>query len=75
MFKHIKGTIDLAKTSLSPPNSRSIDARCHFLRELVGTEDWSVKYVRTEDQHEDILTKTIVKDSTAKHHDFLWGIQ
>ena len=62
-----KGAIDLAKKPLSLSNSKHIDVRCHFLLELVGTGDLSVKYLRTEDQHADILTKAIGKESFEKH--------
>ena len=70
-----KGAIDLAKDPLSSSNSKHIDERYHFLRELVGTGDLSVKYLRTEDQHVDILMKAIGKESSEKHRDFLLGIQ
>ena len=35
--------MDLAKTPLSSSNSKHIDLRYHFLRELVGKGDFSVK--------------------------------
>ena len=65
----------MPQNPLSPSNIKHIDVRCHFLRELVGTGDLSVKYVRTEDQHADILTKAVGKESLEKRHDFLLGIQ
>ena len=70
-----KGAIDLAKDPLSSSNSKHIDERYHFLRELVGTGDLSIKYLRTEDQHADILTKAVGKESFEKLRDFLLGIQ
>ena len=65
VFEDSKGMIDMAKN------------RCnyHLLRELVGTGDVPVKYLRTEDRHADILTKAIGKESVDKHRDFLLGIQ
>ena len=38
-----------------------------FPRELVGKGDLSVKYLSTEDQHADVLTKAIGQDSFEKH--------
>ena len=42
----------------------------HFLRELVGKGNLSVKYLRTEDQHVDIFTKAVARESFEKHHEF-----
>ena len=75
MFEDKKGVIDLVKNLLSSSNSKHIDVVYHFLHELAGTGDLSVKYLRTEDQHADILAKAIRKESFEKHHDFLLGIQ
>ena len=60
VFEDNKRAIDLAKNPLSSSNGKDVDVRCHFLRALVGTGDVSVKYLQTEDQHSDILTKAIV---------------
>ena len=75
MFEDNKRAIDLAKYPLSSSNSKHIDVRYHVLREFVGTGDLSAKYLRTEGQHADILTKAIGKESVDKHRDFLLGIQ
>ena len=50
VFEDNKGAIDLAKNPLSSSNSKHIDVRYHFLRELVGTRDLLVKYLRMVDQ-------------------------
>lgn len=63
----------MAKTPLSSSNSKHIDVRCLSLRELVGDGNLSVKYLRTEDQHSDILTKEIARESYEKHRDFFVG--
>ena len=44
VFEDNKGAIDLAKNPLSSSNSKHIDVRYHFLRELVGKGDLCVKY-------------------------------
>ena len=71
VFEDNKG--DLAKNPLSSSNIKYIDVRYHFLRDLVGTGDLSVKYLRTEDQHADILTKAIGKESFEKHAIFFYS--
>ena len=48
--------------------------RYHFLRDLGGKGDLSVKYLKTEEQHAHILTKAIGRESFEKHRDFLLGI-
>ena len=75
VFEDNKGAIDLAKNPVSSSNSKNIDVRYHFLRELVGKGDLCVKYSRTEDHHADILTKAIARKSFEKHCDFLLGIE
>ena len=74
VFEDNRGAMDLAKNPLSSSNNKHIDVRYHFLRELVGKGDLSVKYLRTEDQHADILTKAIPRESVEKHRDFFVGI-
>ena len=75
VFEDNKVAINLAKNPLRSSNSTHVDVRYHFLRVLVGTGDLSVSYLRTEDQHADILTKAIGKESFEKHLDFLLEIQ
>ena len=60
---------------MSSSYSMHIDVRYHFLRELAGTGDLSVEYLRAEDQHADILKKAIGKECFEKHNDFRLGIQ
>ena len=73
VYEDNKGAIDLAKNPLSSSNSKHIDVRYHFLRELAASGDISVQYLRTEDQHADILTKAIGRESFERHRDFLLG--
>ena len=75
VFEGNKGAIDLAKNSLSSSNSKHFEVRYQFLRELVGKGDLSGKYLPTEDQHADILTNAIGRESFDKQRDFLSGIQ
>ena len=74
VFEDNKGAIDLAKNPLSSSNSKYIDVRYHFLRDLIGKGDLSVKYLKAEEQHADILTKAIGRESFEKLRVFLLGI-
>ena len=42
VYEDNKGAIDLAKNPLSSSNSKHIDVRYHFLRELAASGDISV---------------------------------
>ena len=71
VYEDNKGAIDLAKNPLRSSNSKLIDIRYHFLRKLAASGDISVQYLRTEDQHADIQTKSVGKQSFERHRDFL----
>ena len=73
VFEDNKGAIDLAKNPLSSSNSKHIDVRYHFLRELVGKGDLSVKYLRTEDQHAHVLTRRLLRIVLRNTAIFCWG--
>ena len=62
VYEDNKGAIDLAKKPLSSSNSEHVDVRHHFLREMAASGDISVQYLRSEDQHAVILTKTIGRE-------------
>ena len=74
MYEDNKGATDLAKNPLSSSNSKHIDVRYHFLRDLVRKGDLSVKYLKTEEEHADIITKAIGRESFEKHRDFVLEI-
>ena len=74
VFEDTKRAIDLAKNPLNSSNSKHVDMRYHFLPELVGNGDLSVKYLRTENHKADILTKAVARESFEKDCDFLLGI-
>lgn len=44
-----------------------------FLRELVASGDISVKYLQSEEQRANILTRTIGTESSERHRDFRLG--
>ena len=50
---------NLLLNPVSNANSKHIDVRHHFLRELVHQGDISVVHVPSEYQHADILTKAL----------------
>lgn len=61
LFIDKKSAIDLAKIPVFHGRSKHIDVRYHFIRECVDRGDIIIKYVSTEEQRADILTKSMSK--------------
>ena len=71
VFEDNQGALQLSKNPVSNSNSKHIDVRYHFLRELVRQGDIIVNHVPSEYQHADILTKVLALDLFAIHRRFL----
>ena len=74
VFEDNQGALQLSKNSVSNSNSKHIDVRHHFLRELVRQGDIIVNHVPSEYQHADILTKVLAFDLFAIHRRFLMNL-
>ena len=76
VFEDNQGALQLSsKNPLSNSNSKHIDARHHFLRELVRQGNIIVNHVPSEYQHADILTKVLAAfDLFAIHRRFLMNL-
>ena len=70
IFEDNQDVVQLSQNPVSNLNSKHIDVRHHFLRELVRQGDISVSHVPSEYQHADILTKTLSFDVFATHRRF-----
>ena len=69
-----EGALQLSKNPVSNSNSKHIDVRHHFLRELVRQGGIIVNHVPSEYQHADILTKLLALDLFAIHRRFLMNL-
>ena len=58
-FEDNQGAVQLAQNPVTNSNSKHIDVRHHFLRELVRQRDIKVVQVPSEFQHADIFTKAL----------------
>ena len=74
VFEDNQGALQLSKNPVSNSNSKHIDVRHHFLRELVRQGDIIVNHVPSEYQHADILTKVLAFDLFAVHRRFLMNL-
>ena len=63
-----EGAIQIAKHPISNSNSKHIDVRHHFLRELVERKEIEIVHVSSEHQHADFLTKALPE----KEFEFQW---
>ena len=75
VFVDSQGAVQLAQNPVTNANSKHIDVRHHFLRELVRQRDIKVVQVPSEFQHADILTKTLAYDLFAFHRKFLMNLK
>ena len=74
VFEDNQGAVQLSMNPVSNSNSKHIDVRHHFLRELVHQGDISVIHVPSEYQHADMLTKALTFDLFAIHRSFLMNL-
>ena len=74
VFEDNQGALQLSKNPVSNSNSKHIDVRNHFLRELVRQGEIIVNHVPSEYQHADILTKVLALDLFAIHRRFLMNL-
>lgn len=75
VFEDNEGAIQIAKNPLSNTNSKHIDMRHHFLRELVERKEIDIIHVVSQDQHADFLTKALPESSFAIHRDFVMNLK
>ena len=74
VFEDNQGALQLSKNPVSNSNSKHIDVRHHFLRELVRQGDIIVNHVPSEYQLVDILTKVLAFDLFAIHRRSLMNL-
>ena len=75
VYEDNQGAIQLANNPRSSQNSKHIDVRHHFLRELVSEQVIRVEYVPTAQQHADVLTKPLPVDTFRYHRNTLMNIK
>ena len=74
-FEDSQGAVQLAQNPTTNSNSKHIDVRHYFLRELVRQRDIKVVRVPSEFQHADILTKALTFDLFPFHRKFLMNLK
>ena len=67
MYEENEGAIQIAKHPISNSNSKHIDVRHHFLRELVKRKEVEIIHVASQSQHADFLTKALPEREFGFH--------
>ena len=69
-----QGAKILIENALSSARSKHIDVRFHFIRDLLRRGMISVEYVKSADQHADILTKALPRANFQYHRRCLMNL-
>ena len=74
IFEDNQGAVSLSKGSKITPRTKHIDIKFHHVRSLVGKGVVDVKYVETDLQRADILTKSLGAVKFLKNRLLLLGV-
>ena len=75
LYEDNEGAIQIAKHPISNSNSKHIDVRMHFLRELVEQKEVDVIHVSSQYQHADFLTKALPEKEFVFHRDYVMNLK
>lgn len=67
LFCHNQSVIKLAKNPVFHAKTKHIESRHHFIRERVLEGDTELKYIHTEENIADLLTKSLPRHKFEKH--------
>ena len=70
-FENNRGAITLAANPLSFARRKHIDVHFHFVGELLCTKKTGIQFVASEEQHADILTKSLAATPFKYHRRLL----
>lgn len=75
MYEDNEGAIQIAKHPIANSNSKHIDVRHHFLRELVEEKELEIIHVESKYQHADILTKVLPEKDFVLHRNYVMNLE
>ena len=75
IFEDNEGAIELGNNPRRSHNSKHIDPRHHFLKELVSEQIILVEYVPSAEQHADALIKPLPVNSFTYHRNALMNMK
>ena len=74
VFEDNKGAIKLATNKHASRSAKHIDVKHHLVRDASNARKVRVAYVRSGDQHADLLTKTLDMRKVYKHAKFILNV-
>ena len=74
VFEDNEGAIKLVTNELASCRAKYIDVEHHLVRDASDARKGRVTYVRSEDQHADLLAKPLDKQTFYKHAEFIFNI-
>ena len=74
MYEDNEGAIQIAKHPISNSNSKHIDVRHHFLRELVERKEIEIIHVASQHQHANFLTKALPEREFEFHRGIVMNL-
>ena len=75
LFEENEGAVQIAKHPISNSNSKHIDVRHHFLRELVERKEIEIIHVASQYQHADFLTKALPEREFQVHRGIVMNLK
>lgn len=75
LYEDNEGAIQIAKHPISNSNSKHIDVRHHFLRQLVDEKEVEIIHVASQYQHADFLTKALPERDFVFHRDYVMNLK
>ncbi|CAB1111699.1 unnamed protein product [Ectocarpus sp. CCAP 1310/34] len=75
LYEDNEGAIQIEKHPISNSNSKHIDVRHHFLRQLVDEKEVEVIHVASKYQHADFLTKALPEREFVSHRDDVMNLK
>ena len=71
VFEDNEGAIKLATNKHASRRTKHIDVKHHLVRDASDARKFRVAYLRSEDQHADLLTKPLDMQKLYKHAKFI----
>ena len=75
MYEDNEGAIQIAKHPISNSNSKHIDVRHHFLRELMERKEIEIIHIASQYQHADYLTKALPEREFEFHRGIVMNLK
>jgi len=73
IYEDNQGAIFLANNKTTGQQTKHIDVRYHFICELIDNGELEIKYIRSEENRADLLTKNLGEEKLTKFGKMILG--